>query len=224
MPTQFKIAIDGPAASGKSSAASCLAQKLNFQRLDCGSIYRAITFIVLSEFTTLPSLDSSNVKGFIENIKICVKNQRIYFNNRDITDELRGEMIDRTVGKIAKVKYIRQKVHKIERDIIDNCKGGIVVDGRDIGTVVMPDADLKFFITASAKTRAKRRCLQNESHNYDEILNEINKRDYDDIHREIDPLRQAEDAIIIKNDDITFDETIDLLIKKYNEKIHQLNK
>lgn len=224
MPNQFKIAIDGPAASGKSSIASCLAKKLNFQRLDCGSIYRAITFIVLSEFTTLPSLDLSNVKSFIENIKINIQNQRIYFNNKDITDELRAEIIDSTVGKIAKIKYIREKVHKIERDIIDSCKGGIVVDGRDIGTVVMPDADLKFFITASVETRAKRRCLQNSSHNYDEILNEINKRDYDDINREIDPLRQAEDAIIIKNDDITFDETVDLLIEKYNKRIYQLNK
>ncbi|KAL6122705.1 putative cytidylate kinase [Nucleospora cyclopteri] len=214
----FTIAIDGPAASGKSSAAEKVAEKLGFMRLDGGSLYRALTFLVLQEFNQILDETDSKMKNFVESINLKVVGKDVFFDGKNISCELRTDQIDENVGILSKILFVRNKIHKIEREICEKAVTGIVVDGRDIGTVVLPNASLKFFITASAETRAKRRVAQNQSNNYEKILEEIKKRDLNDINRTNGPLRRAEDAILIENDDITLEQTVELILIEFNKK------
>ena len=218
---KFSIAIDGPAASGKSSTAEEVARKLGFQRIDSGLLYRAITWLVLNEFGSIPSdLKDEKVKTFIQNLKIMQKKTRTFSSDTDISEHLRTHQIDCTVGKIAKELYVRNKVLEIQKEAMKNDGNGIVIDGRDIGTVVIPNAFLKVFITASDITRAKRRCNQT-GEAFEKVLNELRIRDSDDISREHGPLKIAKDAIVIENDNKTKDETVEEIIQLFNNKFNK---
>ena len=218
---KLAIAIDGPAASGKSSTAEEVARRLNFQRMDSGLLYRAVTWMILVKFKSLPSnLNDEKVKNYVENLKITQRNTRTFECEEDITDHLRTPEIDSNVGKIAKEYYIRCKVLEIQRDAIKNEGNGIVIDGRDIGTVVLPDAFLKVFVTATETTRAKRRSDQT-GQAYEEVLHELRIRDTEDITREHGPLKIAVDAIVIKNDNMTKKETVDEIVRLFNEKLNK---
>jgi len=233
----YTIAIDGPAASGKSSAAEKVAEKLGFDRLDSGLLYRAITYILDNELEGNPAhpgfnaeakngfdkevkkdLEGEEAKEIVKKIRLSLKNKRIIHRDKDITDFLRNSKIDKRVGIVAKILYIRNKVHEIQHEIIRDCDRGVVVDGRDIGTVVMPDAFLKIFITAKDTTRAKRRTAQN-GENYAEILANIQERDYHDINREHGPLKVADDAIVIENDHMTLEETVDKVVELFKKRV-----
>lgn len=210
------IAIDGPAASGKSSAAKLVAKRLNFSRLDSGMLYRAITYILsLEGLADKP--ESKAARDTIRDISIKWTNQRVTHGENDITDLLHTHEVDSKVGTVAKELHVREKVHKMQKEILEKSEDGIVVDGRDIGTVVIPDAFLKFFITASAEERARRRVKQSGGE-YQAVLAEIRKRDEHDQNREHGPLKKAEDAILIDNGEMTLDETVEKMIKIYEEK------
>ena len=215
----IRIAIDGPSASGKSSAAQKLAKKLNFVRIEGGMFYRAITYETLKKYKKAVNESIEGFQQFISEINISVKKEKIYCNDNEITPFIRTPEIDSNVGKIAKIPLVRKKVFEIERTAINNIKEGLVMDGRVIGTVVMPDADFKFFITASSQTRAKRRHLQQQDTDFNKVLDEIEKRDKEDASRKIDPLIMAKDAILIENDNLTLDETVEMMENHIKQKM-----
>lgn len=219
-PMKFTIAIDGPAASGKSSAAEIVAKTLGFQRIDSGLLYRAITYLISQRFGDIQALDlsSEEVQVFVNSLQISQSNTRILYGGEDITDYLRNPEIDSMVGKVARELYIREKTHRIQRYMIETDVPGIVIDGRDIGTVVIPDAFLKVFITAKDTTRAQRRSNQT-GEDYESVLKKLRARDHDDISRKHGPLKQAEDAVLINNDTITLEETVGQVIKYFRNKM-----
>ncbi len=213
----FVVAIDGPAGSGKSSISSIIAQKLGFTHIDTGAMYRAVTLEALNRKI---NLENENEYGFINDITIINKLGKTYLNGKDVSKEIREKIVTNNVSTVSKFKSVRSKMVDFQRD---SAKGLVLMDGRDIGTVVLPNANLKIFLTASAECRAKRRCLQNEEmgieSNYEVILEEIKTRDYKDSHREISPLKQADDAILLDTSNMTIDEVVDTIINLINKEM-----
>lgn len=222
---KLTIAIDGPAASGKSSAAGIIAKALGFERVDSGLLYRALAYLIYEKFNRNQHVDmnSEEVKSFVESLEIEQRNTRIFHNGQDITGFLRTPLVDTLVISVAKEPYIREKTHSIQRSMIHSDVGGIVIDGRDIGTVVMPDAFLKVFVTAGDNVRAQRRSLET-GEAYEEVLVKLQKRDYEDINRKHGPLKKAADAIVIENDNIDLNETVNVVIGKLKEKLEKSGK
>ncbi|KAI5149088.1 CMP/dCMP kinase [Enteropsectra breve] len=212
----YTIAIDGPAASGKSSAAERVAEKLGFARLDSGSLYRAITHVLVNKYNDV-DLQNEEVKEFISTFAIKIENKHLYYDGEDITEHLRSSAVDKMVGIIARELYIRNKVQELQHELVESSSSGIIIDGRDIGTVVLPNAFLKVFINASDTVRANRRKLQSGG-DYMEILEDIQNRDYLDINREHGPLKIADDAILLCNDNISLEDTVDEVIKLFEAK------
>ncbi len=219
---KYIIAIDGPAASGKSSTAEEVAKRLGFDRVNSGLIYRAITYILLKNNSDF-NIEDKNVRDFVNNLKIVFRNRMILYEGEDISQHLRTSIIDKKVGLVAKELYIRKKAQEIQQDVLKAVKLGAVIDGRDIGTVVLPDAFLKIFITASPETRAKRR-KQECPGDFNEILKDIKERDEHDINRIHGPLRCADDAIVITNDNMTFEDVVEVIIKEFEKKKSLVNK
>lgn len=220
----FVIAIDGPAASGKSTTATMIAKKLNFERLDSGLLYRAITYLLLRN-GLIKDICSEEAMRFVNDLKISQINGKVFYNGEDITEFLRTDMIDIMVVPVAKELFIRNMIHEIQHHITEALEGhvkGIVIDGRDITTVVFPNADLKIFITADQTTRARRRA-GDQLENYCEILENLKIRDDCDINREHGPLRLADDASYLDNSDLSLDQTVESIIELYNLKISDSN-
>lgn len=213
----MKIAIDGPAGSGKSTIAKLLSKKLNFEYIDTGALYRAITYILLKE--NIDMNEEDKIIKLIRNSDFKFINNRLYLNNVSIEDEIRENTISQKVSEVAAVPYIRDILNSIIKKIVvvsDN----IILDGRDIGTVVLPDAELKIFLDASPKIRAKRRfdelIVKNKMVNLDELEKEIVRRDYLDTNREVAPLKKAEDAITIVTDDLNIQQVVDKIYNLLN--------
>lgn len=219
---KFTIAIDGPAASGKSSAAGMVARALGFERVDSGLLYRAITYLLCRHFGSLEDVDlgSEEARKVVESLVIEQVKSRIITEEEDITDYLRTPEIDAQVVGVAQVLYIREKTHTIQRSMIDHNVPGVVIDGRDIGTVVLPDAFLKVFVTAKDTTRAKRRADQT-GEPYEEVLEKLRTRDHGDITRAHGPLRRAVDAILVENDEMTLRETVDTIVKVFARRLEE---
>lgn len=207
----YTIAIDGPAASGKSSTAKRVAERLNFIRLDTGMLYRGMTYILSA------SNDDSAMHQNISGSDFALVDGELHYKGENITPLLRTPMVDSMISKVAAMPEVREKVHEIEREFIRKAETGIVVDGRDIGTVVMPDAFLKLFVTADISVRARRRFAQ-AGGDYAETLMGIKKRDYEDTYRVHGPLVQAEDAVLVSNDELTLDQTVDLIVDIFTKK------
>ena len=213
------IAIDGPAGSGKSTTAKIVAEKLGISYLDTGSMYRAVTIYFIDNNY---SLDSDNIDDIIDSIRIDISdesdNQPVILNGRNVTDRLRDSKISSLVSTISSNKKIRDKMVLMQREISKD--KSIVVDGRDIGTVVFPDADYKFFITAGIKERALRRyheiSLKGNSIELIDIEKDIAKRDYLDSTRKNSPLKKAEDAIDIDTTHLNIDEQVNIILKTIN--------
>lgn len=203
------IAIDGTAGSGKSTLGKRVAQKLGYFFLDTGLLYRAISRHALTIEVEID--DESAIQTYAENLEVTVQQLRPIFtfelNQTQVTD-LYTVQIDKVVPIIAAYKAIRLKVREIQRTIAK--EGGVILAGRDIGTVVLPDADLKFYIDVSLEERAKRRFnAQNTAkRSLDQIREDIKKRDYQDKNRHISPLKVAPDAIVICTDGLQVDETV----------------
>ena len=212
----INIAIDGPAGSGKSTIAKIIAKKLNITYLDTGSMYRAFTYYALEN--NVESDDKNGIDKLLNSIDLVLDKGNVFVNDKDVTKEIRYENIDKNVSKYAAIKEVREKMVNIQRDI---SKGkSVIMDGRDIGSVVLPNADFKFYMDASAEERAKRRYLQNIERGkevpYDDILKDIKLRDENDKNREVDPLVICEDATIIDTSNMTIDEVVNFIINKVN--------
>ncbi len=219
----ISIAIDGPSGSGKSSISKCLAKELGFISLDTGALYRAIAYFLKSN-----RIDYKNeqlVKKELENIDLNLKylysDQSVFINGQDVTHKIRSEDISMISSFIASLPCVRKFLLNIQRNM--EKKNNIIVDGRDIGTVVLPNATVKIFLTASPEVRAKRRCQQlaenGDNADYKDVLDDIVKRDFNDTHRKISPLKKASDAVIFDRSNYKFDQTINELLKIIKEHV-----
>ena len=216
------IAIDGPSGSGKSTISKIIDKKIGFINVDTGALYRTIAYFFLEN--KINYKEKSEVLKNLNNISISLKNenlsQNIFLNGVDVTQKIRTNEISMMSSEISVIPEVRQFLLKLQRDIAE--KNNIVIDGRDIGTVVIPNADVKIFLTADPKVRAKRRYNQliskGQSTTFDEILELINKRDYNDIHRKISPLKKANDAILVDNSNLNQQDTVYKLIEIIKKK------
>lgn len=219
----YSIAIDGPAASGKSTAAKGVAKALDFLYLDTGAMYRAITLYMIEK--GLDTRSEEDAKSILDEVTMREdKNGHIFLNERDVTERVREEDVTKLVSYACAHKAVRERLVALQREM---AKGeSVVMDGRDIGTVVLPDATLKVYQVASVASRAKRRYLEELSKgkeaSLDEIQKDIERRDYIDSHREHSPLRKAEDAILLDTSDLTIQEEIDAILSLFREKAGEL--
>lgn len=213
------IAIDGPAAAGKSTVAKIVAKRLGFVYIDTGAMYRAFTWYVLHR-----GLDPKNEEAscfLIPEVTISLKEDgSVFVCGHDVTRAIREPLVSSNVSYIASYKGIRLALIDLQRELgeKDNC----VMDGRDIGSYVLPHAEVKIFQIASVETRAKRRFLENQEKGiqttYEEVVADVKNRDYIDSHRDFDPLMQAEDAIPLDTSDMTIEEVVDAILRIVEEK------
>lgn len=204
----YSIAIDGPAGAGKSSAARELARRLHFDYLDTGAMYRALTYFALRR-GICPD-DAKGLCDALSDFRLDIKQNRVFVNGSDVSTEIRTPEVTAHVSAVSAHAFVREYMVAMQRDL--SAKGNTVLDGRDIGTVVLPHADRKFFLTANPEVRAKRRFLDEKNDGtmtLEEILNDQKRRDAYDASREISPLRCAEDAICIDSSDMTLEEVVE---------------
>lgn len=219
------IAIDGFSSTGKSSISKIIAKNLGLIHMDTGALYRGITFFALQNcINDDKSINIEKLLTDLPNINLEFQNVdcelQLFLNGKNINKEIRFPQVSDNVSQVAKEADVRNFLLKTQRDIAE--KGGVIMDGRDIGTVVLPDADYKFFMTASQDERARRRFLElelaGENTDIESVKQNLITRDKIDSEREVSPLKQADDAILIDNTDINREETIDLIlshIKKF---------
>ena len=214
----FVVAIDGPAGSGKSSISKMVAEKMGFIHIDTGAMYRAVTLEALNR-----NVDVNNEAEFefLNETKIAYLNGIIYLNGKDVSEEIRSTVVTNNVSAVSKHKFVRDKMVDYQR--ASASVGKVLMDGRDIGTVVLPNANVKIFLTASPEVRAQRRydeiIAKGGQVEYDVILEEIKLRDYKDSTREISPLKQAQDAILIDTSHLTIDEVVEKISKLIIERL-----
>ena len=213
------IAIDGFSSTGKSSISKVVADTLGLIHIDTGAMYRAITLFGLRNFKNeKQEIDLSKLLQNLNEISLEFRENsgklEIYLNGENVSKEIRTTEVSDNVSFIAKQPEVRERLVVLQRDIAE--KQGVIMDGRDIGTVVLPNADYKFFLTASADERARRRFLELQSLGIETTIEEVKQnlieRDRIDSEREISPLKQAEDAILIDNTKLNKEETIDLIL------------
>ena len=209
----MQVAIDGPASSGKSTISKFIAKETGFLYLDTGAMYRATTLAFLRNNISVD--DASAIDELLENLVISFKNtddgQLVFLNGEDVTREIRDLEVTRNVSEVSGIKAVRIKLVKMQQEIAEN--HSIIMDGRDIGTVVLPKAELKIFLVASVDERAERRYKENLSKGIETDLEtlkeEIAARDYKDSHRETSPLKQAEDAIYLDTTGLSILEVVE---------------
>lgn len=216
--SNIQVAIDGPAGSGKSSICKIVAYKLNFTHIDTGAMFRAVTLYALRNNLDLTCDDSYD---FIDKLELKYVDNKIYLNGEDVSVEIRSSLVTKNVSQVSKMPKVRTKMLDLERQLAS--VGNILMDGRDIGTVVLPNADVKIFLTASVEARAQRRYDELKSKGQDvdfnSILEDIKTRDLKDSTREIAPLKQADDAILVDTTNMTIDEVCDNIIKIVKSKV-----
>lgn len=228
MNNKINIAVDGFSSCGKSTLAKQLAQHLHFIYLDTGAMYRAVTLYAMNnEIISTSHFNKKELVDSLNNIKISFKYNTkteasdTYLNNENIEKEIRSIQVSNLVSEISQIAEVRQEMVRIQQQISEN--KGVVMDGRDIGTVVIPDAEIKLFMTASADIRAQRRfdelTAKGEKVSYKEIYDNITKRDYLDQNRKESPLVQANDAIVLDNTKYTIEEQFNFVLKLIDEKI-----
>lgn len=219
------IAIDGPAASGKSTTAKLVAQKLGYLHIDTGAMYRALTFKALEK--TLDLNDKEKIVLLARTSTIRLEggnpNTKVLFDGSDITDKIRTPQVNQSVSTISSYQGVREVMVREQQRMAAN--GGVVLEGRDIGTVVLPSAELKIFMIANVQERVKRRkkdlALCGIEADETELITEIEARDRKDSMRDISPLRKAEDAIELDTSNLTIEEQVDFIITRAVKLIHQ---
>ncbi len=217
---RLSIAIDGPAGAGKSSVAKMLAKTMGYTYLDTGAMYRALTYAALSRGLS----ETKDIIAMARSLTMTVSpgetSMRVFLDGEEVTDFLRTPDVSAHVSAVSAIPEIRTLMVDLQRKLSE--AGGTVLDGRDIGTVVLPHADVKIFLTASPRTRAIRRYKEmaetNPGITVDEIEADIRERDYKDSTRETSPLREAEDAVHLDNGDLTLAETAAAIRKICDEK------
>ncbi len=212
----YSIAIDGPAGAGKSTVAKEIAKRLGFIYIDTGAMYRAFGLYYLNNGLSLD--DEELVNSKVSLVKIEMKNidgeNKIYLNNEDISLDIRTEEASRGASKVSVYTHVREKMVELQQEMA--LKNSVVMDGRDIGTVVLPNANLKVYLTASVEERAKRRYLEQTKKgmkvNLEDIKKDIEERDYRDMNRSVSPLKQASDAILIDTTNMEIEEVINKIL------------
>lgn len=216
------IAIDGPSGAGKSTLARALAKKIGYLYVDTGAIYRTLGCYVRRRGAD--PKDEAAVMKLLRSAKVELRYgdgglQRMFLNGEDVSEEIRLPEISRYASGVSAHPGVRAYLLDMQRDLAR--KYSVVMDGRDIGTVVLPGADVKIFLTASAEARAKRRCLELQERGtpepLDQVLSEIVQRDWDDTHRAAAPLRQAEDAVVVDTTELDFQESLTALLRAVGE-------
>lgn len=211
------IAIDGPAGSGKSTIAKGLAERLKITYLDTGALYRACTWYLTEQNVDLD--DERAIADALMDFNLEIKGDRYLVKQKDVTDLIRTDAVTDQVSKVSAYSAVRDFLLGFQQD--EAKKSFHVVEGRDIGTKVLPDAELKIFLTASPEVRAKRRMLDEKSaskKSYEEILKAIQKRDAYDSNRKISPLRKASDAVVLDSSDLTIDQVVEKIIQLWIER------
>ncbi|MDT5006702.1 MAG: CMP/dCMP kinase [Mycobacterium sp.] len=212
------IAVDGPAGTGKSSVSRGLARSLDARYLDTGAMYRIVTLAVLRAGVDLA--DTPAIESAATDVPLSVgydpDEDRAYLDAEDVSSEIRGDAVTKAVSAVSAVPAVRARLVGLQRELAGG-PGNVVVEGRDIGTVVLPDADVKIFLTASAEERARRRNEQNVAaglgNDYEAVLADVKRRDHLDSTRAVSPLRAADDALVVDTSDMSESEVITHLVE-----------
>jgi cytidylate kinase len=218
----YNIAIDGPAGAGKSTIAKSVAKKLGFIYVDTGAMYRAIGLYLLQRGISLEEED--NISEACKQVEVTIEyingEQQVILNGENVTGLIRTEEAGNMASAVARFGAVRQKMVELQKKLAGS--SNVIMDGRDIGTVVLPGADLKIYLTASTKVRALRRWNELKDKGIDnditDIEEDIRKRDFQDMNREISPLKQADDAFLLDSSDLTIEEVVDKIISLFYEK------
>ncbi len=219
----YKIAIDGPSGTGKSTTAKLLAKELSFIYIDTGAMYRAVGLYCYRNNIDIDN--EEQVKSILNNIDINIfykeGNQEIELNNEIVSKEIRENHISNYASVVSQYKDVREKLVNIQQNMAK--KNSVIMDGRDIGTVVLPDADLKIYLVASDEVRAERRYKEliekGQDVKLEDILKELKERDYRDSHRENSPLKKADDAVELDNSNLSREETVKKILELFNKKV-----
>ena len=218
----FIVAVDGPAGSGKGSITQIVAERLNLVTIDTGAMYRSVTLAMLEQNVGIDDLDK--IVEILKNIKIEFKEEentkKVFLNGKDVTLKIRSKEVNEFVSPVSTIKIVREHLANLQREMAKTID--VIMEGRDIGTNVFPNADVKIYLDATPEERAQRRFKQNKENGidipFDEILKNVKERDYIDSHREIAPLKKAPEAIYIDSTGMTIDEEADEVIKIIEEK------
>ena len=216
---EFIVTVDGPAGSGKSTIAKIIAKKYGFTYLDTGAMYRMIALYALENSIDLQ--DSKAIETMLKNTKLDIVGNQFFLNGKDVSDEIRTPRVSAIVSPVSAIKEVRVKLVDLQREI---SKGkSVILDGRDIGTVVFPSGDVKIYLVASPEERAKRRLKEYEEKgveaDYESGLASIEERDFIDSTRKESPLKKAEDAHEIDSSTMSIDEVVEVISKYIDEKI-----
>lgn len=220
----YAVAVDGPSGAGKSTLAKAVAKELRIMYVDTGAIYRVIGLAAFRR--GVEPRDEAAVTALLPELEIGMRHgedglQRMYLNGEDVTGDIRLPEISMYASAVSALPPVRAFLLEMQRRLAR--EQSVIMDGRDIGTVVLPDAEVKIFLTASPEIRAKRRFLELEQRGtpkpYDEVLAELRERDYNDSHRDIAPLKQAEDAALVDTSGLDFEQSKALILKKIWEKV-----
>ena len=218
----FVVAVDGPAGSGKGTVTREVAKKMNLINIDTGAMYRCVTLLMIRQNVELE--DEEKIKEILDkiDIKFGIENgeQKVYLNGEDVSLLIRTKEVNEFVSPVSTIKIVRERLADMQREMSKSID--VIMEGRDIGTNVFPNANVKIYLDATPEERAKRRFKQNEEKGiqipYEEILESVKNRDYIDSHREIAPLKQAEDAIYIDSTNMSIDEVVEEIIGIINKK------
>lgn len=220
----FAVALDGPSGAGKSTLAKAAAKELHITYVDTGAIYRVIG--LSARRRGVEPHDEAAVRAFLPELTIDMKHgedgtQRMYLDGEDVSEAIRLPEISMYASAVSALPPVRAFLLEMQRKLAR--EQSVIMDGRDIGTVVLPDAEVKIFLTADAEVRAKRRFLELEQRGtpkpYDEVLAELKERDWNDTHRDISPLKAAEDAITVDTSALDFEQSKELILKTIREKV-----
>ena len=217
----ISIALDGPAGAGKSTIAKAVAKKLSFIYVDTGALYRAIGFYAIKNKISSENEIISSLKKIKVDLKFEYNLQKVFLCDEDISEEIRTPEVSMMASKISAIPAVREFLFDLQQDLAK--KNNVIMDGRDIGTVILPEANVKIFLTASSEKRAERRYKEliekGLQVDYDDILKDIIKRDYDDSNRKIAPLKAAADAIFVDTSAYNLEESINLILTIINNKL-----
>ena len=214
----LRVAIDGPGGTGKSTIAKAVAKLFSIEYIDTGAMYRSIALKALRN--KISPADEESVRNMLNDTVIDFADNVMYLDGEDVGGLIRTNEISMAASDISKLACVRAKADELSKSLA--ATKSVIMEGRDIGTVVIPDAEVKIFMTASAEIRARRRYEQllnaGKEADYDKIFDEIQKRDYQDSHRSLNPLKQAEDAVFLDSSDMSIDENIDAVAKIITDK------